>query len=190
LQNIAKARKELVNLKHKNKFEKMIEAAAIITEIMEQEKLKPIIVGGLSVEIYTLQEYTTQDIDFVLSGSEKADKILLDLGFEKEGRYWVHPDIGLAIEIPDRTLAGDYNKVTVFPIGQRKVYVIGIEDIILDRLRAAVHWKSGVDREWGYRLLYTYFEKIDLDYLYNHTETLTEKTELQIWIKKVQNEKE
>lgn len=109
---------------------------------------------------------------------------------KKEGRYWVHPDIGLAIEIPDRTLAGDYNKVTVFPIGQRKVYVIGIEDIILDRLRAAVHWKSGVDREWGYRLLYTYFEKIDLDYLYNHTETLTEKTELQIWIKKVQNEKE
>jgi hypothetical protein len=190
LQNITKAKEELLKLKDKGKFEKMIEAAAIITEVMEQEKLKPIIVGGLSVEIYTLQEYTTHDIDFVLSGYEKANEILLSLGFEKEGRYWIHPEIGLSIEIPDHVLAGDYDKVTTFPIGKRKVYVIGIEDIILDRLRAAVNWRSGVDREWGFRLLYTYFPKIDVDYLYANVETPSEMRELKLWIEKIQKNEE
>jgi hypothetical protein len=156
LQNITKAKEELLKLKDKGKFEKMIEAAAIITEVMEQEKLKPILVD------YILQEYTTHDIDFVLSVYEKANEILLSLGFEKEGRYWIDPEIRLSIEIPDHVLAGDYDKATIFPIDKRKVYVIGTEDIVLDRLRAAVNCRSGVDREWRFRLLYTYFPKYDI----------------------------
>ncbi|WP_157404568.1 hypothetical protein [Shouchella shacheensis] len=32
---------------------------------------------------------------------------------------------------------------------KQKVFVIGVEDIILDRLRACVHWKSSSDCEWG-----------------------------------------
>jgi hypothetical protein len=45
------------------------------------------------------------------------------------------------------------------------VYVIGIEDIILDRLRACVHWTSSSDCEWGARLLLTHRTKLDLEYM-------------------------
>jgi hypothetical protein len=58
----------------------------------------------------------------------------------------------------EQQLTGDHNKVTELPVEDKIVYVIGIENIFLDRLRSAVHWQSGVDREWGYRLLIMYFE--------------------------------
>ena len=46
----------------------MIEATAIVTKLMTghvEESDHPIIVGGLSLEIYTDGEYTTHDIDLV-----------------------------------------------------------------------------------------------------------------------------
>ncbi|MFK4998917.1 hypothetical protein ACI2OX_21325 [Bacillus sp. N9] len=181
---ISEAKKALLVLENRPKFERMVHTAAILTELMEQQNIIPIIVGGLSVEIYTLNGYTTQDIDFVLDGYEKANEILTLLEFEKIGKNWIHPKIGVSVEIPDNHLAGDYEKVTIVPVGNRKVNVIGIEDIILDRLRAAVHWKSAQDREWGYRLFLMYYEDIDLDYINLMLETTSEKSELDQWKKK------
>jgi hypothetical protein len=45
------------------------------------------------------------------------------------------------------------------------VYVIGIEDIILNRLRACVHWKSTSDCEWGQRMFLLHYERLDLTYM-------------------------
>ncbi|MCJ7841890.1 hypothetical protein MUB24_13475 [Lederbergia sp. NSJ-179] len=188
--NIDKAKESLFALKNKPKFERMLHTAAIFTELMEQQNIEPIIVGGLSVEIYSLNGYTTHDIDFVLDGYDKANDILHSLGFEKIGKDWFHPEIGVSVEIPDNYLAGDYGKVTTVPVGKRKVNVIGIEDIILDRLRAAVHWKSAQDREWGFRLFLMYMEDIDLDYMESKLETPTEKIELDHWRNEAKYEKE
>ncbi|MBW8349815.1 hypothetical protein K0H71_10190 [Bacillus sp. IITD106] len=186
--NIEEAKKSLLALKNKAKFERMIHTAAIFTELMEQRNVMPIIVGGLSVEIYTLNGYTTHNIDFVLDGYDIAKNVLDSLGFEKVGKDWIHPEIGISIEIQDNYLAGDYGKVTTVPVGTRKINVIGIEDIILDRLRAAVHWKSAQDREWGYRLYLMYFEDIDSDYMESKLETTAEKLELERWYKKANYE--
>jgi hypothetical protein len=60
LLNIERAKKELYDLKDKSKFEKMLFSAAILTDLLMQHDIKPIIVGGLSVEIYTMNGYTTQ----------------------------------------------------------------------------------------------------------------------------------
>lgn len=43
--------------------------------------------------------------------------------------------------------------------------MIGIEDIILDRARAAVYWNSKRDEEWVQLLMGAQFEKIDFEYL-------------------------
>ena len=70
MRNIQKAKEALAQLHDKPKFEKLIHTAALITELLLPQGVRPIIVGGLSVEIYTLNGYTTQDIDFVLTKVE------------------------------------------------------------------------------------------------------------------------
>lgn len=176
------ARQALQQLADKDKFEKMMLTAAIITEQLEHHGIKPIIVGGLSVEIYTMNGYTTYDIDFVLNGYETASQVLEQLDFRKIGKDWVHPVLGVSLEIPGNTLTGDYGKVTEVPVGDRRVYVIGIEDIILDRLRSAVHWQSGVDREWGYRMLLMYYEEIDINYIRSQLQGMKEEQEWEQWL--------
>jgi hypothetical protein len=178
-------REKLNALKGKPKFERMLHTAALLTELFESHGIKPIIVGGFSVEIYTQNNYTTQDIDFVLSGYEKVDQLLKEIGFNKEGRYWYHPEIDVAIEVPDSFLAGDYEKVTTLQVLDSHVYLIGIEDIIMDRLRATVHWKSASDREWGFRLFAIYFEDIDIPYMKSKVETSNEAEELEKWIEEM-----
>jgi hypothetical protein len=182
LPDYQEARQALQQLADKDKFEKMMLTAAIITEQLEHHGIKPIIVGGLSVEIYTMNGYTTYDIDLVLNGYETASQVLEQLDFRKIGKDWVHPVLGVSLEIPGNTLTGDYGKVTEVPVGDRRVYVIGIEDIILDRLRSAVHWQSGVDREWGYRMLLMYYEEIDINYIRSQLQGMKEEQEWEQWL--------
>lgn len=179
--SIEEAKRQLLDLKDFDKSERLIQTAAILTKVLLQLDIKPIVVGGLSVEIYTRNGYTTQDIDFVLSGRDTTNHVLVQLGFEVFGKNWVHPVVGVSVEIPDNHLVGDYEKVTELQIGDKVVYLIGIEDIILDRLRAAVHWKDGESREWGYRLLFMYFEDVDVSYIRGQFENEKEKLEFEQW---------
>jgi hypothetical protein len=153
----------------------------MLTELLEKKGIKPVIVGGLSVEIYTLQAYSTHDIDLIMDGRDVADEILTCMGFIRKGREWWHPEVLVSVEIPDNVLAGDFTKVTTVPVGNRIVHVIGVEDLILDRLRAAVHWKSTADREWGFQLLQLHHDHIDLPYIRNQLSTATEKKEWDTW---------
>ncbi|QYY44516.1 hypothetical protein K3F53_07285 [Aneurinibacillus thermoaerophilus] len=164
--SIESYRAEVYGLKGKPKTEKMLLFSAILTEILESLNVEPIIVGGFSVELYTRNSYLTEDIDFVLNGRDKANQVLLDLGFEKQGKDWYHKEVGLIVEIPDNWLDGDYSRVTKLNIGNgRYVKVIGIEDIICDRLRACKFWRSQSDCEWAFRLYYAHRERIDMKYL-------------------------
>lgn len=189
MRNMQKAKEALEQLHDKSKFEKLIHTAAIITELLLPHGIRPIIVGGLSVEIYTLNGYTTQDIDFVLNGYDLASEVFASLGFVKLGKNWVRADLGVSVEIPSNFLMGDYDKITELAVADKAVYVIGIEDIILDRLRAAVHWKSGESREWGYRMLLMYFEELDLEYIQGRFEHSLEENEFNLWINEAIQEK-
>ncbi|KAF0195731.1 MAG: hypothetical protein FD169_1219 [Bacillota bacterium] len=72
----------------------------------------------------------------------------------------------MVIEVPDRQLAGSMDKVIRLDLGDvGYVFVIGVEDLILDRLRACVYWKSSVDCEWAQRLYLVHQEAIDADYI-------------------------
>ncbi|MUV37616.1 hypothetical protein JNUCC1_01422 [Lentibacillus sp. JNUCC-1] len=181
---IEEAKISLKKLEGKSKFEKMVQTAAILTQVFEQEELKPIIVGGLAVEIYTRSEYTTLDIDLVFSQRQLADEYLEQLGFIAEGRHWYHEQLMISVEIPDDMLEGaDYNRVIKLNLSESEhVYVIGIEDIILDRLRACVHWKSSSDCEWGKRLFLLHQEKLDLNYLCTTSQKDNTYQKLQLWL--------
>lgn len=58
------------------------------------------------------------------------------------------------------------------------VYVIGIEDLILDRVRGSVYWGSASDREWALFLMSAQWDDIDFAYLKKEAEkeSISEKT--------------
>ncbi|MED4610255.1 hypothetical protein P9248_01310 [Bacillus subtilis] len=185
------ARKIIEEQKFEKKYEAMINTASVITKLLEKDNITPIIVGGLSVEIYTENDYTTRDIDFVSDGRHKIEEVLFSLGFRKEGtKDFVHDEIEISVEIPDNFLAGDYEKIVKMKItDELYVYVISIEDIILDRLRAATAWKSREDSRWGFELLSRNVDDVDVEYLYDNLEAPVEKVELDLWFDTIEQNK-
>lgn len=180
-------KQELVKIKDKPKFNKMIEFASLLTEYFEVKGIKPIVVGGLSVEIYTRNDYATQDIDFVSDGWDQFNEVLTQIGFIKVEREWYHADAELAIEIPSNHLEGSMDKVFILHLSNnRKLYVIGIEDIIIHRLEGILHRrfpKDDEDYEWAMRMFLIHRDSnIDMDYLLNQAKLTKTYDLIKEWI--------
>lgn len=69
------------------------------------------------------------------------------------------------VEIPDVHRAGDMARVNLIEFDSYQVYCIGLEDLLIDRLNAAVHWGSREDRRWAAVMLRVYRDELDLEYL-------------------------
>ena len=164
-----------------------------LTKAVGEKKVKPVVVGGFALEFYSTGGYATGDIDIIYHDSDKIGKILIECGFEKKGRYWVSQSDNLFIEIPgDFLKPEEYDKITVAEIEGYKVNLISVEDLIVDRLNAFVHWKSTDDGYWLKELLFIYSDKIDNDYLKKRCiEGKTDKALIKMMrqIRKLRNEK-
>jgi len=137
----------------------------LLTQEAEKMKVQPIVVGGSAVDFYTEGIYPSHDIDLV-SNRKIIGEILENVfNFKPSGRHWINEQIGLSVEIPSSSLAGDIDKVTVIRIGDLNVYVIGFEDLIIDRLNACVHWKSQTDCDQAQYMIRYYRNRLDFGYL-------------------------
>lgn len=137
----------------------------LLTQEAEKRKVQPIVAGGSAVDFYTEGIYPSHDIDLV-SNRKIIGEILENVfNFKPSRKHWINEQIGLSVEIPSSNLAGDKDKVTVIRIGNLKVYVIGFEDLIIDRLNACVHWKSQTDCDQAQYIIRYYRNRLDFMYL-------------------------
>lgn len=144
---------------------------AQLTRRLSEAGVRPILVGGTAVALYTAGAYVTADIDIVASDRQRVGQTLREMGFQPLGRHWVHQQWDVAIEIPDTDLAGDPERVVQVDLGDDLVvYCIGIEDLLIDRLNAAVHWHSLEDRRWAADLLRLHASHVDWQYLHARAE--------------------
>lgn len=151
----------------------------ILTKALQKHNITPIVVGGHAVEFYTLGGYTTGDIDLIVSDRKKLDEILSTFGFRKVSRMWINEDLELFVEAPGSTLTDEEKEhITTTMIEDMKVYFIGIEDLIIDRLNAFVWWKSLDDGYWAEELIRLFIDKIDQKYLLSRAKE--EKTESEL----------
>ncbi|WP_052455738.1 DUF6036 family nucleotidyltransferase [Bhargavaea cecembensis] len=166
----------------------MVKVAAVITSLMapyHRVDAMPIIVGGLAVEIYTAGDYTTRDIDLVTSSSMTLRELLPKIGFDKAGRIFYHEQLEVAVDVVDSALEGSYDRLTEMKVGEDSIYIISIEDIILDRLRGSDHPDN--DR-WGLFLLSNNYEQADLDYIRNRVENKDEGLTLDRWVLMIEDQ--
>ncbi len=141
-------------------------ALALVSDRLAEDGIEPILVGGAALELYTAGGYATGDVDLALPGVPEVDGAFADLGFRKQGRFWIREDLDLYFEAPAPSgLPGETAPRTVLDVEGLRVVVIGVEDLLLDRLRAAVHWQSEEDRRWARRLALLYADRVDWQYL-------------------------
>ena len=102
---------KLSQLNPDRKINTMLMTAAIITKLLEKEQIRPIIVGGFSIAIYSNENYTTRDIDIVVSERSETTSLLQKLGFKKGNQNYFHEKLEVVIDFPGDTLAGSSEKV-------------------------------------------------------------------------------
>jgi hypothetical protein len=136
-----------------------------LTERLEREKPESVyVVGGQAVETYTAGQFRTGDIDIVTPDSKAAEEILQQIGFEREGMIWLSKALGLAVHIVGLSPTNS-EKARIIHAGPYQVRIVGVEDLIIDRLAAAKFWKSQVDLEQAKALWKGFRKQIDLQYL-------------------------
>lgn len=137
----------------------------LLNKKLEQQPSKPVVVGGTALEFYTAGGYATIDIDIVYP-SEPLEAILARLGLTKKGRYWFSDDLGIVLEAPSSFLeAGARKRVVEVKVGAFSVTLLGIEDLVIDRMNAFVHWRSDDDGNWAKELLAIHGQDLDRGYL-------------------------
>jgi hypothetical protein len=140
---------------------------ALVTRLLEKiGKRPPVIIGGCALSYYSREVYFTSDIDLAYADREALDMVLKSIGFEKKERYWVHEGLKTAIEVPASILAGEDAPIEVVELGEGlQCSILGIEDLVIDRLNACKHWKSEIDCEMVELLIRRYMKDLDWSYL-------------------------
>lgn len=111
----------------------------------------------------------TKDIDFIAKDDFQIAKIMTSLGFSiGEGYTWFHPDISVVVEFPKPPLIGDISRVTEVKTEYGVAEIIGVEDIILDRLKGREFWQD--NNELPEMMIYSHYESIDFVYLRKQAE--------------------
>ena len=150
----------------------------LLTRQLSVHDIEPILVGGGALEFYTAGGYATKDADLALPAAPEVDAAFAALGFEKEGRYWYHADLDLLFEAPAPAgLPGEDAPRTEVEVDGLRVVIIGIEDLLIDRLRAWVHWNSDEDGRWTRRLALLHSDRIDWRYVRERTASIPEEAD-------------
>lgn len=124
------------------------------------EDAAPILVGGAAVELYTTGAYTTGDLDLVGHVPQVVTRQLESAGFERHGRHWIHEPAQVFVEFPGSALDPEEVASWVLLAG-RRIRVISVEDLLVDRLGAWEYWRSSVDGANAYLLWWAQAARID-----------------------------
>ena len=124
------------------------ELAAFISSYLKRNDIDVVLSGGGSVSIYTKNKYASLDLDFIEYGSvgtRKLTKVLLEIGFHKENRYFKSSETDIFLEFPSGPLSVGREPVKEvitlnYPTGQLRI--ISPTDCVKDRLVSYYHWKD------------------------------------------------
>jgi hypothetical protein len=148
-------------------LKRQLMTVALASRLLEErQRPAPVIIGGCALAYYSREVYFSHDIDLAYTDRSALDAVLKELHFRAEGRYWINDKLGVAVEAPASSLAGEEAPREEVLLGEDlRCWVIGLEDLIVNRLNAYKHWNSQVDGEMVELLLARYGADLDWAYL-------------------------
>lgn len=123
------------------------------------EEAVPVLVGGAAVELQTGGAYTTGDLDFVGEVTPRVARRLVEEGFRRHGRHWVHEEGEVFLELPSSDLGEQ--RIVELRVANHRVRSLAPEELIVDRLAAWVFWRSEADALNAWLLLQAQNRQID-----------------------------
>ncbi|HBC43416.1 MAG TPA: hypothetical protein DCZ88_16410 [Pseudanabaena sp.] len=126
----------------------LAEIAAIVSDTLTKADIIAVLTGGGVVTVYSENEYQSDDLDFISpASSQKLEQAMSQLGFSKEGRYFIHPNTNYYVEFPPSPLMIgeeyiDYKECTVQRIGELELHILTPTLCVMDRLAAFYHWND------------------------------------------------
>ncbi len=152
--------------KFEKEYKKKLLFLGLLNKYLKQMGSNLIILGEFAVQFYTAGEYLTSDADLACDNRDALNNFLITLNFELVGRHYFSEELNLAIEIPTSSLKQNQQERLYFvEIEGYEIPILGIEDVIIDRLNAFTHWKSLEDGRLAKELLLIHFNKVDWSYL-------------------------
>lgn len=124
------------------------ELAAFIAEHLRVKGIDVVLVGGACISIYSKNQYSSFDLDFIATGITSRQKIrnaLAEINFIEEQRYFKNPETEYFIEFPSGPLAvGDEppKEISTLRYSTGHLRLLSPTDSVKDRLAAYYHWKD------------------------------------------------
>jgi predicted nucleotidyltransferase len=146
-------------------FERRLYFAAILTKYAAERGGQFVIVGGHAVEYYTDGGYATQDADLLTPNKLPLAQLLIEWGFKLEGRVYWHPGLRIVIDLIDDRPSGDPERIAELDVRGLTVRIAPVEEVIIDRLNAGVHWRSEEALRWARAVLLANAVDVDWEYL-------------------------
>ncbi|WP_335337803.1 hypothetical protein [Sphingomonas sp. Leaf230] len=130
---------------YRPEFIAALELFAIVSEVVERRGfLRPVLVGGAAVELYSASDIATGDFDLVTARQDVLEQALQANGFVKPSgpgkltRGWIHPELKLGFEVVGSALMdgrAERDRVKLIDTSAGDQFaVISVEDLIADRM--------------------------------------------------------
>lgn len=143
------------------------ELAAFIDTHLRNKNINVVLSGGASVAIYSNHKYVSKDLDFIGRFSidhKKVESAMLEIGFEKQGRYYHHPKTSYFAEFisgPPTVGQDPISEIHEVELLTGIVRIISPTDSVKDRLAAFYHWGDNQSLEQA--LLISRSNDIDIE---------------------------
>ena len=124
------------------------ELAAFIQDSLDKKGIPVVLSGESAASFYSNNKYVSKDLDLINTDFVRRGKIksvMEMLGFQEQGRYFVHPDTEFFVEFPDGPLSvgkEPVKEVSEFELATGTLRVVSATDCVKDRLCAFYFWKD------------------------------------------------
>lgn len=122
-----------------------LEFAARVVKQLNLHNITCVLVGGSCVSIYTNEKHESDDLDFISPYSQNAiAKALEEIGFQKDGRYFINNNSKFYVEFPSGPLSIG-NRISIKAEGIKKIdgvtiHMLSPTQSVMDRLAAWYYW--------------------------------------------------
>ena len=139
-----------------------------IQSLYPDESVRPVLVGGAAMELYTEGAYITAELDFAGVVPPPVASDLRKSEFRRLDRHWLHDKESVSIIFHGDTLRAGERAVDQ-SFGDYRVLMVSPEDLLVDRLVSWRHLESPTHGVQAYLIYHTQHGPMDLEHLRQRT---------------------